>query len=107
MSYDIVIHVKNEDRYNKYDHEWIEKANFNITYNYGHIYKKFWDSLYDFNEKPINEVLPILKNAMENLDKEGKNFKDHYVASEGNAKEALRILIEYCEEYPTGELEIY
>ena len=81
------------------------EAWFNITYNYGKIYRELWGhGLSDFDGKKIKEVKPKVEAGIKTLG--FVRHEDYWEATEGNAGAALLdllILFLMCEE----EDEIY
>lgn len=74
------------------------EAEINITYNYSKCFNLVWGhSLDELNGKPIVEVIPKLKEA---VDKLGTNHHDDYWApTPGNAGKALADLLALCEAF--------
>ena len=89
-----------------YSVEGTNKAYLNITYNYSRFFYKLWEQgLNMLNSKNSKEVIPILKESIEKLGSK-TTTNNYWESTAGNVGKALQDLLELCELYPEGTINV-
>jgi hypothetical protein len=84
----------------------IERAELNVTYNYGVCFHLagidgFRETL---DGQKAADVTPALQSAVEKLGTQ--QYKDYWAPTPGNAGHALNILLQWAEQYPDAVFKV-
>lgn len=85
----------------------VDKAELNITYNYGKYYRKYLNrraGLRWLNNKNASEVIKKLEQAVKELGIQ--RAEDYWEATSGNAGYALAILLSWARQYPDAKFYV-